>query len=77
MKTMMLAFDSGMFDHGAGVGLQARHGAADVSVDFDYFLDGRGFEEGGGYALLNAEEDTMGCCYLNKPIHKQNLICRW
>ena len=67
---MMLAFDTGVFDHGAGVGLQAGHGAADMLVDFDYFFDGGGFEEGGGYALFNAEEDAVGCCYLNQPFHK-------
>ena len=66
----MLAFDTGVFDHGAGIGLQAGHSAADVSVDFDYFFDGRGFEEGGGYTLFDAEEDAMGCCYLNQPIYK-------
>ena len=67
----MLAFDTCVFDHGAGIGLQAGHGAADVSVDFYYFFDGGGFEEGGGYTLFDAEEDAMGCCYLNQPTRKQ------
>ncbi len=61
---MVLGLDAGVLDHGAGVGLEARHGAADVGVDFDDFFDGGGFEEGGGDALFDAEEDAMGGCYL-------------
>lgn len=56
METVVLALDAGVFDHGAGVGLQAGHGAADVSVDFDDFFNGGGFEEGGGDAFFYAED---------------------
>ncbi len=31
-----------------------------MGVYFDDFFDGGGFEEGGGYALFDAEEDAMG-----------------
>lgn len=61
METVVLALDAGVFDHGAGVGLETGHGAADVSVDFDDLLDGGGFEEGGGDAFFYAE-DHAGTC---------------
>ena len=51
---MVLRFDAGMFDHGAGVGLQARHGTTDVSVDLDDFFHRRRFEQGGGDAFFDA-----------------------
>jgi hypothetical protein len=54
-----------MLDHGASVGLETGHGAADVGVDFDDFLNGGGYEERGGDALLNAEENAVGCCNLD------------
>ena len=57
---MVLALDAGVFNHGAGVGLQAGHGAADVRVYFYDLFDGGGLEEGGGHALFDAEEDTVG-----------------
>lgn len=60
MEAVILTLDAGVFDHGASVGLQAGHGAANVGVYFDNLLDGRGLEEGGGYALFDAEEDAMG-----------------
>lgn len=49
-----------MLNHGASIGLQAGHCAADVGVDFDDLFNGGGFEEGGGDALFNTEEYTMG-----------------
>lgn len=55
-----LALYAGVLDHGAGVGLEARHCAADVAVDLDDLLDGGGLEEGGGDALFDAEDDTGG-----------------
>jgi len=55
-----LALDAGVLDHGAGVGLEPGHGAADVAVDLDDLLDGGGLEEGGGYALFDAEDDAFG-----------------
>ena len=60
MKAVILTLDAGVFDHGTSVGLQAGHGAADVGIYFDNFFDGGGLEEGGGYALFDAEEDAMG-----------------
>ena len=60
MKAVILTLNAGVFDHGASVGLQAGHGAADVGVYFDNLLDGGGLEEGGGHALFDAEEDAMG-----------------
>jgi hypothetical protein len=44
-KAVVLTLDTGMVDHGAGIGGEAGHGAADVGVDFDDFFDGGGFEE--------------------------------
>jgi hypothetical protein len=41
---MVLRFYAGVFDHGASIGLEARHGASNVAVDFDNFFDGGGFE---------------------------------
>lgn len=37
---MVLGFDAGVLDHGAGVGLQTGHGAADVGINFDDLFDG-------------------------------------
>ena len=56
---MILTLNASVFDHGASVGLQAGHGAADVGVYFDNLLDGRGLEEGGGHAFFDTEEDAM------------------
>lgn len=60
VEGVALALDAGMLDHGAGVGLEAGHGTADVAVDFDNLLDGGGLEEGGGDALLDTEDDALG-----------------
>ena len=60
MEAVILTLDAGVFDHGASVGLQAGHGAADVRVYFDNLFDGGGLEEGGSHALLDAEEDAVG-----------------
>lgn len=54
-----LRLDAGVLDHGPRVGLQPGHGAADVPVDLDDLLDGRGLEEGGGDALLDAQDDAF------------------
>ena len=59
MEAVVLALDAGVFDHGTGVGLQAGHGAADMGIYLDYLFDGGSLEEGGGYALFDAEEDAM------------------
>ena len=60
MEAVILTLDAGVFDHGTSVSLQAGHGAADVGIYFDNLFDGGGLEEGGGYALFDAEEDAMG-----------------
>lgn len=59
VEGVALALDAGVLDHGAGVGLQARHGAADVAVDLDNLLDRGGLEEGGRDSLLDAEDDAL------------------
>lgn len=59
VEGMGLALDAGVLNHAASIGLEAGHGAADVSVDLDDLLDGRGLQEGGCYALLDAENDTF------------------
>lgn len=61
VEGMALALNTGVLDHGASVGLKAGHGTADVAVDLDNLLNGRGLEEGRGDALLNTENDTFGC----------------
>lgn len=43
MEGMVLAFYSGVLDHGSGVGLETGHGASDVGVDFDDLFDGGSF----------------------------------
>ncbi len=68
MKAVILTLNAGVFDHGASVGLQAGHGAADVGVYFDNLFDGGGLEEGGGHALFDAEEDSMGSGNLEKDL---------
>ena len=42
--------------------METGHGASDVAVDLDNFLDGGGLEEGGGDALLDAEDDAAAGC---------------
>ena len=76
MEAVVLALDAGVFDHGAGVGLQTGHGAADVGVYLDDFFDGRGLEEGGGYALFDAEDDAMGSGDLERGSHQGGLGVR-
>lgn len=61
---MVLRLDARMLDHGPGVGLQAGHGAANVAVDFDDFLDRGGFEERTGYALFYADYHAIAGSYL-------------
>lgn len=59
VEGVTLALDAGVLNHGAGVGLQAGHGAANVAVNLDNLFDGRGFEEGRRHALLDAEDDAF------------------
>lgn len=59
VEGVRLALDTGVLNHAACVGLETGHGAADVLVDLDDLLDGGGLEEGGGYTLLDAEDDTF------------------
>lgn len=63
---MVLALDARMLDHASCIGLQTRHGASDVAVDFDNLLDRAGLEEGGGYALFDAEDYAFAGCDLGK-----------
>lgn len=60
VEGVALALDAGVLDHGAGVGLEAGHGAANVAVNLDNLLDRRRLEEGRGDALLDAEDDALG-----------------
>lgn len=61
---MVLRLDARMLDHGPGVGLQAGHGAANVAVDFDDFLDRGGFEERTCYTLFYADYHAIAGSYL-------------
>jgi hypothetical protein len=40
VEGMVLAFDTGVLDQVAGIGLQTRHGATDVLINFNNLLDG-------------------------------------
>ena len=59
VEGVRLALDTGVLDHGAGVGLETGHGATDVAVDLDNLLNRRRLEEGRGYALLDAEDYAL------------------
>lgn len=59
VEGVVLGSDAGVLDHAAGVGLEAGHGGANVGVDFDNLLDGRGFQKGGGDAFFYAEDDAF------------------
>lgn len=59
VEGVALALDAGVLDHAAGIGLQAAHGAADVAVDLDNLLDRGCLEQGGGDALLDAQDDAL------------------
>jgi hypothetical protein len=61
MECVGLGLDSCVFNHASGISLETRHGAANVAVYFYNLFDGRGFEEGGGYALFDTEDYTFGC----------------
>lgn len=52
--------DAGVVDHGARVGSETRHGAAEVAVNLHNLLNGRRLEEGRLDTLLDAENDTLG-----------------
>lgn len=60
VEGVVLALHTCMFDHGPRIGLQAGHGTADVVVDLDDLLNGRGFKEGRRNALLDTENHTFG-----------------
>jgi len=67
VEGMVLGLDARVLDHAACVGLQARHGASDVAVDFDNLFDGAGLEESRGYALFYAENYAFARCDLHLP----------
>lgn len=60
VEGVALALDAGVLNHGPGIGLETRHGAANVAVDLDNLLDGGGFEEGGGDSLFDTQDDAFG-----------------
>lgn len=60
VESVALAFDAGVLDHAARVGLQTAHGAPDVPVDLNNLLDRRRLQQGRGHALLHAKDDTLG-----------------
>ena len=60
-ERVVLGRHPGVVDHGAGVGGEAGHGAAEVAVDLHDLLDGGGLEEGGLDALVYDEDDAFGC----------------
>lgn len=64
IESVVLALDSCVLNHAPCIGLEAGHGAADVTIDFDDFLNGRSLEEGGGNALLYTEDHTFTCGHL-------------
>jgi hypothetical protein len=74
MECMVLALDSGVLDHAAGIGLQSAHGASDVAVDLDNLFHGRGLEERARDALLDAEDDAGGCGDLDRSGEKGCLL---
>ncbi|KAK8051318.1 hypothetical protein PG993_002703 [Apiospora rasikravindrae] len=45
VEGVALGLDAGVLDHAAGVGLEARHGAADVTVNLDNLLDRRRLQQ--------------------------------
>jgi hypothetical protein len=53
-EKVVLGFDTGMVNHGAGIGCEARHGAANVSVDLDDFFNRGGFKEDRGDPFFDA-----------------------
>ena len=62
VEGVALALNTGVLNHRSGIGLETGHGAADVAVDLDDFLDRGGLKEGGRHALLDAEDDAFGGC---------------
>jgi hypothetical protein len=62
---VVLALDTCVLNHAAGIGLQTRHGTSDVAVDFDNLLYRARLEERRGDALLYAEDYAFACCYLD------------
>jgi len=61
MECVGLGLDSCVLNHASGISLKARHSAANVAVYFYNLFDGRGFEEGGGYALFDTEDNAFRC----------------
>lgn len=59
VEGVRLALDAGMLDHAARVCLQSRHGAADVPVDLDNLLDGRGLQQRRRHSLLYAQHHAL------------------
>jgi hypothetical protein len=45
VESVVLTLDTRVLNHASCIGLQARHGASNVAIDFDNLLDGAGLEE--------------------------------
>lgn len=60
VEGVALALYAGVLDHGAGVGLEAGHGAANMAVDLDNLLYRGCLKEGRCDSFLDAENDTLG-----------------
>jgi hypothetical protein len=65
---MVLAFDTGVLDQVAGIGLEAGHGTTDMLINFNNLLDGRCFQQGRCDALLDTEDDTLRCSNLKSSV---------
>ena len=56
---MVEGFASGVVDESPGVGDDSTGCAADVLVDFEYFLYAFGYDEGGVESSLHCEDDSL------------------
>jgi hypothetical protein len=73
---MVLGFHAGVLDHASCVSLESGHGAPDVSVYLYNLFNGAGFEEGGGYAFLDAEDYAFRGGDLDGKVLERGLLGR-
>ena len=59
-EPVVLRLHPGALHQHLGVGGEAGEGERAVAVDLDDLLDGGGFHQGRGYALLHGEHDAFG-----------------
>jgi hypothetical protein len=64
VEGVVLALDARVLDHAAGIGLQARHGASDVGIDFDNLLHRARLKERRRHALFYPEDYAFARCDL-------------